>query len=612
MKKLRIVTSVFFLLCNLLIAKTITGTVTGEGLPLPGVTIVIKGSQTGTVTDFDGLYSIEANVGDVLSFSNLGFENKEVTISISNIVNMDLIADVSSLEEIVVVGYLEGRAAGVRVNSKRNKKLNSQIRIRGLSTFNTPSIQQSTPINYSAKESYAYNKENDFKDPLQTPLSTFSIDVDAAAYSNMRRFIMNGDKPPKDAVRIEEMINYFNYDYPQPINNDPFSINYEVANCPWNVKNKLVHVGLQGKTINMKDAPANNLVFLIDVSGSMGDYNKLPLLKKAFKLLVNKMRKKDRISIVVYAGSSGLVLPSTGGDKKEEILRALDNLQSGGSTAGAEGLELAYQVAEKNFIPKGNNRIILATDGDFNVGQSSNNQMEKLIVSKRDKGIFISVTGFGMGNYKDEKMEIIADKGNGNYSYIDNLLEAKKVFVNEFGGTLFTIAKDVKIQIEFNPLHVKKYRLIGYENRLLNEEDFEDDKKDAGELGAGHTVTALYEIVPAESGEKRKSKLKYQTTNRQLTDELATIKFRYKLPKETSSKLITKTIPNVKNVFENTSFNFQFSSAVASFGMLLKNSKYKNEISYAEILKIAKSSKGEDTFGYRAEFIQLVELASQL
>ena len=612
MKKLRIVTSVFFLLCNLLIAKTITGTVTGEGLPLPGVTIVIKGSQTGTVTDFDGLYSIEANVGDVLSFSNLGFENKEVTISISNIVNMDLIADVSSLEEIEVVGYLEGRAAGVRVNSKRNKKLNSQIRIRGLSTFNTPSIQQSTPINYSAKESYAYNKENDFKDPLQTPLSTFSIDVDAAAYSNMRRFIMNGDKPPKDAVRIEEMINYFNYDYPQPINNDPFSINYEVANCPWNVKNKLVHVGLQGKTINMKDAPANNLVFLIDVSGSMGDYNKLPLLKKAFKLLVNKMRKKDRISIVVYAGSSGLVLPSTGGDKKEEILRALDNLQSGGSTAGAEGLELAYQVAEKNFIPKGNNRIILATDGDFNVGQSSNNQMEKLIVSKRDKGIFISVTGFGMGNYKDEKMEIIADKGNGNYSYIDNLLEAKKVFVNEFGGTLFTIAKDVKIQIEFNPLHVKKYRLIGYENRLLNEEDFEDDKKDAGELGAGHTVTALYEIVPAESGEKRKSKLKYQTTNRQLTDELATIKFRYKLPKETSSKLITKTIPNVKNVFENTSFNFQFSSAVASFGMLLKNSKYKNEISYAEILKIAKSSKGEDTFGYRAEFIQLVELASQL
>ena len=612
MKKLRIVTSVFFLLCNLLIAKTITGTVTGEGLPLPGVTIVIKGSQTGTVTDFDGLYSIEANVGDVLSFSSLGFENKEVTISISNIVNMDLIADVSSLEEIEVVGYLEGRAAGVRVNSKRNKKLNSQIRIRGLSTFNTPSIQQSTSINYSAKESYAYNKENDFKDPLQTPLSTFSIDVDAAAYSNMRRFIMNGDKPPKDAVRIEEMINYFNYDYPQPINNDPFSINYEVANCPWNVKNKLVHVGLQGKTINMEDAPANNLVFLIDVSGSMGDYNKLPLLKKAFKLLVNKMRKKDRISIVVYAGSSGLVLPSTGGDKKEEILRALDNLQSGGSTAGAEGLELAYQVAEKNFIPKGNNRIILATDGDFNVGQSSNNQMEKLIVSKRDKGIFISVTGFGMGNYKDEKMEIIADKGNGNYSYIDNLLEAKKVFVNEFGGTLFTIAKDVKIQIEFNPLHVKKYRLIGYENRLLNEEDFEDDKKDAGELGAGHTVTALYEIVPAESGEKRKSKLKYQTTNRQLTDELATIKFRYKLPKETSSKLITKTIPNVKNVFENTSFNFQFSSAVASFGMLLKNSKYKNEISYAEILKIAKSSKGEDTFGYRAEFIQLVELASQL
>jgi Ca-activated chloride channel family protein len=320
-------------------------------------------------------------------------------------------------------------------------------------------------------------RENNYKNAVESPVSTFSIDVDAASYSNVRRFLTNGEKPPVDAVRIEEMINYFNYQYEQPGGEHPFAIYHELATCPWNDDNLLLHIGLQGKTIENENLPASNLVFLLDVSGSMNSQNKLPLLKKAFKLLVNQLRQEDRVAIVVYAGSSGLVLPSTSGNKKEKILNALNQLNAGGSTAGAAGLQLAYKVAGENFIEGGNNRIILATDGDFNVGISSNAEMERLIEKEREKGVFISVLGFGMGNYKDDKMEIIADKGNGNYSYIDNILEAKKVLVNEFGGTLHTIAKDVKIQIEFNPAIVEEYRLIGYENRMLNKEDFDNDKK---------------------------------------------------------------------------------------------------------------------------------------
>jgi Ca-activated chloride channel family protein len=410
------------------------------------------------------------------------------------------------------------------------------------------------------------------------------------------------------------MINYFDYDYPQPKNGHPFSIIYELGECPWNKENKLLHIGLQGEKMLNDEVPPSNLVFLLDVSGSMDEPNKLPLLIKAMKLLVGQLRAEDRVAIVVYAGSSGLVLPSTPGNQKEKINAALECLQAGGSTAGSAGLKLAYQVAETNFIEDGNNRIILATDGDFNVGPSSNAEMERMIEVYRDKGISISVTGFGMGNYKDDKMEIIADKGNGNYSYIDNLLEARKVFINEFSSTLYTIAKDVKIQIEFNPVFVKEYRLVGYENRLLNEEDFDNDKKDAGELGAGHTVTALYEIVPVNDGTDQLRKLIYQQSttlpDASETIELATIKFRYKKPDGDKSILMVETIPHTALPIGQTSDNFRFSAAVAGFGMLLRDSEYKGSMDYNQVLALARASKGKDQDGYRSEFIRLVELSN--
>ena len=351
-------------------------------------------------------------------------------------------------------------------------------------------------------ESYDKINENIFKEVKNNPLSTFSIDVDRASYSNVRRFLNQNQKPYKDAVRIEELINYFDYDYPQPKGEDPFSISLETAQCPWNEKHDMVMIGLKGEDINEEEIPASNLVFLIDVSGSMGSQNKLPLLKQAFKILVDNLRPKDKVAMVVYAGAAGVVLPSTSGNEKAKIKAALDRLQSGGSTAGGAGIKLAYKIAKENFIKDGNNRVILATDGDFNVGESSNSAMVNLIEAKRDDGVFLSILGFGMGNYKDSRMEQISNAGNGNYAYIDNILEAKKIFGKELWGTLYTIAKDVKIQVEFNPSKVKAYRLIGYENRILNKEDFNDDKKDAGDIGCGHTVTALYEIIRADSDEK--------------------------------------------------------------------------------------------------------------
>ena len=388
--------------------------------------------------------------------------------------------------------------------------------------------------------------ENGYKNVNKDPLSTFSIDVDNASYSNIRRFINMGEMPPADAVRVEEMINYFKYDYPEPAGEHPFSVYSEMAICPWNKKHILLQVGLRGKSIDKSALPPSNLVFLIDVSGSMNNPNKLPLLKSAFGLLVNELRPRDHVAIVVYAGAAGLVLESTPGNRKETIMGAIDNLQAGGSTAGGAGLKLAYDEAEENYIAGGNNRIILATDGDFNVGESSNGAMERLVEEKRKKGVFITVLGFGMGNVKDDKMELIADKGNGNYSYIDNLQEARRVLVREFGGTLFTIAKDVKFQIEFNPAKIESYRLIGYENRLLNAEDFNDDRKDAGEMGAGHNVTALYELIPSGSDENLPSvdPLKYQVSNvrenpeMDLIDEFLTIKIRYKKPEGMKSILM--------------------------------------------------------------------------
>ncbi|WP_158977615.1 VWA domain-containing protein [Cellulophaga sp. L1A9] len=458
-------------------------------------------------------------------------------------------------------------------------------------------------------EKYAQITENPFKRLTLNPLSTFSIDVDKAGYSNIRRLINAGSQIPVDAVKIEEMINYFNYEYPQPVGEHPFSINLEAAKTPWNDATKLVRIGIQGKKYLNENLPASNLTFLIDVSGSMSNQNKLPLLKSAFKLLVNQLREKDSVSIVVYAGAAGVVLEPTRGDEKVKIIEALDNLSAGGSTAGGQGIELAYALAEKNFKPNKNNRVIMATDGDFNVGASSDKDMETLIEEKRKSGIFLSVLGFGMGNYKDSKLEKLADKGNGNHAYIDTMQEAQKVFGEEFGGTLYTIAKDVKIQVEFNPAKVQAYRLIGYENRLLADEDFIDDKKDAGELGSGHAVTALYEIIPIGVQSdfiKEIPDLKYTQAHliNEDSDDLFTVKFRYKKPNEDKS---IEMVEVYKNQFTEMSADFKFSAAVALFGMHLRNSPYLNDSKMKDVLGLATSGKGIDKKGYRSEFIRLVK-----
>jgi len=461
-------------------------------------------------------------------------------------------------------------------------------------------------------EEYSRIVDNGFKSVLENPLSTFSIDVDRAAYANVRRFLNSNQLPPPDVVRIEEMVNYFKYDYPQPKGNDPFSVSIEVAPCPWEGRHRLALVGLQGLEIETADLPPNNLVFLLDVSGSMNSPGKLPLLKSAMRLLVGNLRPEDRVSIVVYAGAAGLVLEPT--SDKTRILGAINRLSAGGSTAGGAGIELAYRTARESFIKEGNNRVILATDGDFNVGASSDGALVRMIEKKRESGIFLSVLGFGTGNYKDSKMEQLADKGNGNYAYIDDILEAKKVLVTEMGGMLATIAKDVKIQIEFNPAKVAAYRLIGYENRVLADEDFDDDQKDAGELGAGHTVTALYEIVPTGSREKfpTAGKLKYQATRLVDSDELMAVKLRYKQPDGDRSKLIAETVKAADFQSLEPSENLRFASAVAEFGMLLRGSEYKGNTSYDQIQQRARASRGADTEGYRAEFIRLVEKAQLL
>lgn len=458
-------------------------------------------------------------------------------------------------------------------------------------------------------EQYDEFAENEFVKTMEEAVSTFGIDVDGAGYSNMRRYINNGFLPPKDAVKLEEMINYFEYKLPEPKNNRPFAVTTELGACPWNEKNQLFQICMKGKSIAQEEFPASNLVFLIDVSGSMDEANKLPLLKQGFKMLVKNLREKDKVSIVVYAGAAGLVLPTTSGKNKEKILEAIDNLNAGGSTAGGEGIMLAYDIAKKNFITGGNNRIILATDGDFNVGVSDDDALIRLVEEKRKTGVFISVLGFGEGNLQASKMEKIADNGNGNYSYIDQILEAKKVLVSEMGGTLHTIAKDVKLQLEFNPKQVKSYRLLGYENRMLATEDFENDLKDAGDLGSGHTIVALYEIVPADGEKEAKSKLKYQSTifndDEELEKELLTLKFRYKEPDGEKSKLMTYVIK--KKLKENMSENFRFASAVAEFGLLIRESEYKGDASFEKLIERAQKSKGDDLKGYRSEFIQLAE-----
>ncbi|QMU66053.1 MAG: DUF3520 domain-containing protein [Flavobacteriaceae bacterium] len=665
--------------------KKITGTVSDASGALPRVTIIIKGTTNGTETDFDGKYTIKANIGDVLIFSYLGYQTVERTVGTANSIDIKMVEGGKVIDEFVVIGYgVSPEYDAVSVSAKRvekqerkayRNKISNQLRgqtggiqitpdNKNSSTGRTTSnkeplyIVDGIPIqsqynsivknlgkdalkhvnvykpgrakkmfgtsakngciviitkkgNYRLQndESYAQINENKFERVQLAPLSTFSIDVDKASYSNIRRMINNGQKIPFDAIKIEEMINYFDYDYPQPRDNHPFSIHTEVVKTPWNPQTKLVRIGLQGKEYLQEKLPPSNLTFLIDVSGSMNSQNKLPLLKSAFKLLVNQLRKQDKVAIVVYAGAAGVVLEPTSGSDKEKIIVALDNLESGGSTAGEAGLKLAYTLAEKNFKKRGNNRVILATDGDFNVGKSSNKAMEKLISDKRKSGVFLSVLGFGYGNYKDSKLEILADKGNGNHAYIDSMQEAQKVFGKEFGGTLYTIAKDVKIQVEFNPKKVQAYRLIGYENRMLNDEDFMDDTKDAGELGSGHTVTALYEIIPIgvkSSYLKDVPALKHTkfSDHQSNPNELFTVKFRYKKPSGLQS---IEMIHIQKDELNQLSEDMKFASAVALFGMKLRKSEFHNNAKLTDVIKLAEEGRGTDKQGYRAEFIRLVK-----
>jgi Ca-activated chloride channel family protein len=629
----------------------ITDADSGESLPFAHV--LIKELNTGTAADIDGNYELtNLNAGTYTLATNfVGFKTAEKKVTLkegeTKTINMALSTDAAKLQSVVLVSA--SKRVDRKVKNVVSKEMISAPEVMELAdniSFDMPGtyeveeiemepvgqipITGTSELSENGTEEYNLIQENDYKDVIKNPLSTFSIDVDNASYSNMRRYISYNQKPPKDAIRIEEMINYFTYDYPQPKNEHPFSIITELSECPWNTEANLLHVGLQGKELSFDNIQASNLVFLIDVSGSMQPANKLGLLKTSLKKLVDQLSPDDRVAIVVYAGAAGAVLPSTLASKKTEIKSAIDRLESGGSTAGGAGIKLAYKIAVDNLMDDGNNRIILCTDGDFNVGASSDAEMVRLIEEKRTTGVFLTVCGFGMGNYKDSKMEKIADLGNGNYYYIDGENEANKVFVTDLRATLFTIAKDVKIQIEFNPAKVESYRLVGYENRLLNKEDFEDDTKDAGELGAGHTVTALYEIVLTNdetSVHKGESELeipnqkehaiddlKYQVTTIKsdalFTEELMTVKLRYKDPKGSKSKLIEHPMTESAVTLKNASDNFKFSAAVAEFGLLLRDSKFKGNASCSEVIKLAQASKGNDKMGYRNEFIGLVQ-ASQ-
>lgn len=466
------------------------------------------------------------------------------------------------------------------------------------------------------REGYRHIEENGLLRVADSPLSTFSIDVDTASYSNVRRILTHGSRPPAGAVRIEELVNYFDYDYPDPEGSRPFSVVTEVSSAPWQPQHELVHLGIQGQ--RGQRSPAKNLVFLLDVSGSMSEANKLPLLKRALGELCEQLQARDHVSIVVYAGASGVVLTPTRGNDRKRILRALNHLEAGGSTNGGEGIELAYRLARQHFRKDAVNRVILATDGDFNVGTTSQSELVDLVERERQSGVFLTVLGFGMGNYQDATLEQLADHGNGNYAYIDTINEARKVLVKDLDATLVTIAKDVKIQVEFNPRLVQAYRLIGYENRRLADRDFNDDTKDAGEIGAGHTVTALYEVVlvgaPAVTGSV--DPLKYQTPRATSTaassDELMTVKLRYKSPTGDASQLLTVPVPHTPLPLARTSNDFRFSAAVAAFGMLLRDSQYRGAADYHLVQRLAHGAMGRDPFGYRREFLGLVAKAQAL
>ena len=607
-----------------------TGTISGHvtdsttGNPIHGAQISIAGTSLSTITNRDGSYLI-ANVpvgthtvwGRFIGYKPGQKIGIRVTVRTITTVDFGLQSDPVQLQAIVVAGApvdaVKSRVLGFTATVVSGVAAREAYPAGPGAQFDSTQAwrYQREPGN---REQYDEIVENSFIAVAADPLSTFSIDVDRASYSNMRRFIMQDDRlPPRDAVRIEELVNYFPYDYAESEGDDPLAIHTEVAPAPWKPQHQLVRIGLQARRIKVENLPASNFVFLLDVSGSMMPQNKLPLVKSAMRLLVNQLRAKDRVAMVVYAGSAGLVLPSTPGEQKDKILDAIERLEAGGSTAGGAGIRRAYDEAVANFIRGGNNRVILATDGDFNVGPSSDAEMVQLIEEKRRTGVFLTVLGVGEGNLQAAKMEKLADKGNGNYAYLDNIAEAQKVLVHELGGTLYTVAKDVKIQVEWNPARVRAYRLIGYENRMLRNEDFADDKKDAGDVGSGHSVTALYEVVPVGVNTdvtiRMPDSLRYQRREAQSTSaagpELLFVKVRYKQPDGDQSRLISQ--PVLAQAGQPPSLDFQFQAAVAEFGLLLRNSDFRGKADLGHVIVAAREARGQDPDGYRVEFVRLAE-----
>ena len=592
-----------------------TGSIAGHvrdaaGAPLSNARVLVVGTSLGSTTDAAGSYVItKVPVGTYLVRALLIGYTAEAAHGVKVTAGQTATVDLTLQASLIIDGAVASEASiAPTIQGQAAKAMGAGLR------RDEAWRRQREPWN---TEEYGHTEENPFVAVSAHPLSTFSIDVDRASYGNVRRFLLGGSAPPKDAIRIEELVNYFPYDYAGPEGDDPVAIHTELAPAPWKPEHQLLRIGLQARRIDLRGLPPSNFVFLIDVSGSMQDVNKLPLVKASLTLLVNSLRPNDRVAIVVYAGSAGLVLASTPGSEKQTILEAIDRLEAGGSTAGGAGIKRAYDEAVANFVRGGNNRVILATDGDFNVGVSSDGELVRLVEDRRKTGVFLTVLGFGMGNLKDSKMEQLADHGNGNYAYIDNLLEARKTLVHELGGTLYTVAKDVKIQVEFNPARVRAYRLIGYENRLLAAEDFVDDAKDAGEMGSGHSVTALYEIVPVgvqtDVTIRVPDSLRYQTVSTPRTatgPELGFVKVRYKQPDGDRSRLLTHPVTTA--VTRNPSADFRFQSAVAQFGLLLKGSAYRGRASFEDVIATARATTGADPDGYRTEFVRMAQAAQSL
>lgn len=624
-------------------AQTIhlNGRITNEAnKPLAGASVAVKKTQNGTTSDANGNYRITISYGDTVVFSFIGYETQQHRAR-GTMLNVKMKPLSDPLDEVVVVGYGTQKSETTGAAQQEVKKLTPLVvaadqEVREARPLQAQKVSRmvveesmaytSADISlppapapgqgayYPGGEEYAQIKENRFTSVSKDPLSTFALEVDGASYSNARRVINQGMKPEPDAVRVEEFLNYFSYDYPQPQGKEPLRISFEVGPCAWNTNHKLVKIGVKAREVASEKLPPANLVFLIDVSGSMNGANRLPLVKQSLKLLINNLRDEDRVAIVTYAGAAGLALPSTPGSDRQKIRETLDRLAAGGSTAGGAGIQLAYKVARDNFRTGGNNRIILCTDGDFNVGVSSAEGLESLIERERKDGTFLTVLGYGMGNYKDKKIQVLAEKGNGNYAYIDNIQEANRVLVNEFGGTMYTVAKDVKLQVEFNPEKVQSFRLVGYESRLLAHEDFNDDTKDAGEIGAGHTVTALYEIVPTglSGGPGSIDPLKYQSAAERRTPlsgngypDLMTVKWRWKAPDGEKSQKGEMAV--IEQPGKALSEDFYFASAVAMFGQLLRGSDFKGDATYDRVIETARKGLGKDDYGYRREFIRLAE-----